>query len=327
MQVTRIIQILVSVTLLAILFYWIDLTQLSGVLLNANLLLLGVALLITTANRVLMAVKWNLLLKTNGIRLSCYEVTKIYYTSTFLGLFLPPTVGGDAVRAYQVSKRGCDLSDVVSSILIERILGMITLFLFGIVGCVLLFTSYRFIKFDTSTLLWTLIAFASLAVGAFIMSLSKNFGKVVFDILSGFQQTQYVARLSGALEQVYRSYQSYNGDKASLVIFFGLTCLENVLPIIRPFVISMALYAYVPFTYLVVIVPIELILIRLPISFDGFGIREGLFVFFLGLLGMSKDVAFSIGLTNHMVFLVALTPGAVFYLLSRDFGAGGVKVA
>jgi len=314
-NIKRILQVLLSITLLGILVYWINLDHLVQIVLQANVFLLVLALVVTTFNRILMPVKWNLLLRVKQIHLSWYEVTKIYYMSTFLGIFLPPTIGVDAVKTYQVSKRGGPISEVVSSILIERLLGMIALSIFAVIGATIFVTRWSHIDFAMNGLLPILVILAIVGSSVFVMSLSQRFSGMVLRFIKQYEHTKYVSKLSKKCEGLYNSYQLYSRNKGTLVVFFVLTCLENVLPIIRPYIIAIAFDVYVPFLYLCAIVPLELILIRLPISFEGFGIREGIFVYFLGLIGFSADMAFSIGLTNHLIFLIAVLPGLLFYVL------------
>ncbi len=56
---------------------------------------------------------------------------------------------------------------------------------------------------------------------------------------------------------------------------------------------------------------------RLPISLDGFGIREGAYVYFPGLVGISKTIAFSVGFINHIVSIIGILPGGIFYANSN----------
>jgi uncharacterized protein (TIRG00374 family) len=111
MKIKRIAQVLISVLLLGVIASWIDLKELSGVLVNVNPWYIVLALFIATTNRILMAVKWNLLLGAKQIHLSWYEVTKLYYVASFLGLVLPSTVGSDVIKAYRVSRRGFLFAD------------------------------------------------------------------------------------------------------------------------------------------------------------------------------------------------------------------------
>ena len=57
-------------------------------------------------------------------------------------------------------------------------------------------------------------------------------------------------------------------------------------------------------------VPISLAVARLPVSLGGFGVQEAAFMFFAGLVGVSRDDAFSIFALIGIAMLVALLPSA-----------------
>jgi len=195
---------------------------------------------------------------------------------------------------------------------------MISLFSFGIMGGVILLSWFADLDFNIKSLIWACIVLTIVAIGGFVLSLSRRFAGMAFRFLDRLGRIRYLGKIIAIIEKLYKSYQLYREHKGVLFLFFLLTCLENLLPIIRSYIIAIAFSAAVPLAYFFVIVPIELILVRLPLSLDGFGIREGIFVFFLSLIGISTEVGFSVGLTNHLVFLIALLPGGVFYLLNRE---------
>ena len=128
------IRLIVSGGLIAFLFYSVDFSTVATIVSQSNIAYIVIAILIALGDRVFMAYKWNILLRAKAIRISLVELTGTYLTTTFLGLFLPATVGGDALRAYAVSKDGHNASDVISSIIVERALGFIALFVFVLAG-------------------------------------------------------------------------------------------------------------------------------------------------------------------------------------------------
>ena len=125
----RIIRLIVSFFLISILLYWIDLDQTIKLLESTNFLMIGLALIIATIDRVFMPVKWNILLRAKKINIPWSEAITVYYTSSFLGLFLPPTIGSHLIRAYSVSKKH-DRIDIITSIVVERLFGAIALLFF-----------------------------------------------------------------------------------------------------------------------------------------------------------------------------------------------------
>ena len=61
-----------------------------------------------------------------------------------------------------------------------------------------------------------------------------------------------------------------------------------------------------------------MLLVRIPISLNGFGINEGGSTFFLAFVGIPKAIGFSIGLVDHFVNIIGLIPGALFYIFEKD---------
>lgn len=273
------------------------------------------ALLVTTANRILMAVKWTLLLVVKDIHLSWWRATKIYYQSTFLGVFLPPTVGGDVVRAWLVTRDEQRLPEIASSILIERAIGLLALAIFGIMAAALLPGLIGPSGLDSWNLLAALLGTSFVLIGVFVFSFSTVAETMIMRLSRLLANVPVIGRLAALLGKIHHAYRDYRHERTTLFLFFLLTMLENALPILRAWMVAVALGVTVSPLWFLIIVPLELVLIRIPLSFDGFGIREGLFVWFLALAGVPNSVGFAVGLTNHMLFLIALLPGAVFHFL------------
>ena len=62
-------------------------------------------LVLLTCDRVLMALKWRLLLGIGGARLSVFSVIRIYYQGWLVGAALPSHLGGDLLRAHWIARR------------------------------------------------------------------------------------------------------------------------------------------------------------------------------------------------------------------------------
>ncbi len=328
MKGKRIVQLVISVVLLAILLRWVDVGAAVEAIRRASVPLILVSLLITTANRVLMAVKWNLLLRARDVALSWGEAVRVYYRSTFLGIFLPPTVGGDAVRAWLVTRDKSRLEVVISSILVERLLGLLALAAFGTAAAVLFpRMAGGASELDPARLLAVVGGAGIVAVAAFAFSFTRTCETMVQAITERLTGRPVVGKVAATLGRIYASYREYRNERGALGTFFALTLLENGFPIVRAWVVSLALGVDVSLGWFLVIVPLELVLIRIPVSFDGFGIREGLFVYFLAMVGVDEATAFAVGFVNHILFLVAVLPGAFLSSGSGPTPAGAEATA
>jgi uncharacterized membrane protein YbhN (UPF0104 family) len=71
--------------------------------------------------------------------------------------------------------------------------------------------------------------------------------------------------------------------------------------------------ADVPFSYCLVFHPMLSVMLALPVSIGGFGVREGGYLYFLGLINVDDSIAVTIGLLWWAVTVVAgLLGGALF---------------
>ncbi len=100
---------------------------------------IGIAILLVLADRALMAYRWVVLLCTvePASRPPLADVMRIFFVSTFVGTFLPASVGGDAVRAYSLAKLGVRTEDAVASVFMDRILGVASVVAMAVIGLTL----------------------------------------------------------------------------------------------------------------------------------------------------------------------------------------------
>jgi len=308
---------LISVTIIGVLVYYIDPKQLSAALINAKPMYLLICLGLIAINRTLMPLKWNLLLRSQKINAGWIYTIKIYFISSFLGIFLPPTIGADMIRVYYVHRKNIEISNILSSIIIERLIGFITLIFFGILGCVLLANFFVSIEFDVNRILALfIVGFITLAV-LFWVSFTEWFNQFLSVFLKIFKNKKILGKVESIINKFYGSYKQYKNSKGTLFVFTLLTCIEITLPILRSYFVAKALNVDISLIYFFAFLPVILLLIRLPISFDGFGIQEGGFAYFLSLAGATATEGFSVGLVNHLIFILGILPGGIFYLTEK----------
>src|SRR4051812_3304758 len=108
----------------AYLLYKIDLHRTAHILANARLEYIGAAFAINAASVYPMAMRWRWLLRARGIEERQPWLVRAYYTSYTAGQVLPTSIGGDAMRIYETSKRHPGNSGPCAGpVLLERPLG------------------------------------------------------------------------------------------------------------------------------------------------------------------------------------------------------------
>ena len=120
--------------------------------------------------------------------------------------------------------------------------------------------------------------------------------------------------LFSKFKKLYLSYAEYKNHKGLLSLFLALSILEQLAAVIGTYLACRALNLSIPFIYFLLIIPLVQLISRIPISFEGLGVNEGLLVYFFSLLGLSKTGAFTIGLLGHIAIIIATLPALFFYI-------------
>ncbi len=308
-----------SIGLIGLLITWIDTDTLIDTLGNADLYYLGSAFSLMIISRLLMPIKWNILLRSQNQNIKWKEAIKIYYVSSFFGIFLPATVGGDVLRSFYTQKNGIELKDTLASIIVERLVGAITTAGLGIFGGVVFILYFSKVETDLHTVIYgasiLLIAFTLI----FYFSLTTPFSKFVSNVSGRIAKYKKTKKLSEKLLELYQSYFLYKEQKKTLLLFTLLTFVESVLPALWSWLLALSIgITSVDFIYYCAFVPIVLLMTRLPITIDGFGLNEGAYVYFLSIVGISATQGFLVGIISHILFLISMSPGAVIYLLNDN---------
>jgi glycosyltransferase 2 family protein len=308
------IRIIISFGLIAFLLYTVDFGDMTGSLAGSNGYYLLAAFLVALGDRLIMAFKWNILLRAKNIHIPLPRITGTYWISSFLGLFLPATVGADAIRAYAVYKGGQKGRDIVSSIVIERIFGILALLIFVLMSIVLSIYVFGESFFASIWNLFGIILGVLVFLSFFIyISLNRSLLNKFYNLLEVRNPKISKNKWVGKLREIYQSYLAYQEHKQALGIFLFWSFVENLFPILWTYFLSLAFNIPVPLLYIFILVPIVLVLVRLPISIDGIGIKEGAFVYFLSLIGIPSSDALLLGIASHVLAIVSILPGGALY--------------
>jgi glycosyltransferase 2 family protein len=312
------VKLAISALLLIVLAWIANPRELARALASAEAPWLLASLTLAIGNRILMGLKWTLLIRAIDVPVAWSVSVKAYFAASFAGIFLPATVGADAVRTLILSKRYSNTPRIIASIIVERLIGLLALAMFAFVGVLVVLNLYAgIIPLSAAAGLVIVAVAVALAVGCWFVT-TPSFGALVRRGVGWIGKSGGPrARLAATLGDVQGALALYRGKPAPLAGFFLLTCLENLVAIIRAWFVALAFGIEIGVVLFFVITPIEQFASRLPISIHGFGIREGLFMYALSLVGVSAATGLAVGLVNHLVFIVAVLPGIWFLLMGR----------
>src|SRR3990167_9080213 len=95
------LRVLISVSLIVFLLFWVRATNLITIISSIKIYYLPLFFVLSFLDRSLMAYKWGLLLKAKGMNFSFLKILKVYYIGTFLGSFFP-SLSGEISSKYPI---------------------------------------------------------------------------------------------------------------------------------------------------------------------------------------------------------------------------------
>lgn len=137
------LKILVSVALIYFIFTKLDIAEVTAVLKKAQPLYLLLAVLFFILSKVFASFRLNVYFHLLGVPLTQKSNLKLYWLGMFYNLFLPGGIGGDAYKGYVIHKKFSIVTKrLVSVLVLDRLSGLLLIFLFSCLFAILLNTSF-----------------------------------------------------------------------------------------------------------------------------------------------------------------------------------------
>ncbi len=276
---------------------------------GADWRLIAVAVLLVVADRALMAYRWLVLLCIiePAERPSFREVMRIFFVSSFLGTFLPASVGGDAVRVYSMAQLNVRGSDAVASVFMDRMLGVASLFVMAAVGLLLA----RDLAANTTIVLSLAVA-ASVCLVTLAVVFSGRVARGVSALL-----TPLPAAWRGAADRVLDSIRRYAAYHGRLANVLAGSIAVQILRVVQAYFLGLGLAIALPLPAYFAFVPLILLVMLLPVTFNGIGTSQVAFVWFFGRAGVPAAQAFTLSVLFVALGVVGNLPGGLLYAAGR----------
>jgi hypothetical protein len=146
-------------------------------------------------------------------------------------------------------------------------------------------------------------------------------GSMLFVLSLALSERWARAGRAPALSRVLTAYAAYRHHAGTLLVFYGLSVVESLLPIVVNDVAARGLGLELSGFVLAATVPVALTIARLPVSIGGFGVQQLSFVYLAGLLGVAPADALATMLVADAVLVLTLLPSA-FDLPMLSVGRG-----
>lgn len=304
---------LAAIVILAVRF--IDFAVVWRRLYEAEPLAVAGILALATLDRFLMAAKWVQLLRAVNVTTPFRFILNAYYQSAFVSYIPPTAVGGDVLRTYLVAKRSKQVDEVLATVIMEKILAVLSASLLGLLGLSLVLGSMQ----RSHGLYLSLVVLGGTVLGfaAFGASLYEPVYRRCFSLV----ERVLPARLHQFLLQLHKPYLVFRKHGSVLAWNLVLTVLEHVVQFGMMFLAGLALGITLEPLFFLAVIALVLFIRRLSIYLEGWGFAEAITVLLFTLVAVDQNMALSISLLVQGITLLAALPGAGLLLQS----ACGVK--
>lgn len=303
-----VIKLSISVALI----YWIlrgtEVREIWSAINSANLVLLFIAFLLHFVGFYISSLRWRLLLKSQGVKSSIPFLIRSYMVSAFLNNLLPSIVGGDAIRVYDSWRLGQNKGTAVAVVFVDRFLGLVALMLFALCGLLIVDQLAVFLPLLP---LWMGLSFLGMLLVIWIVFSPSAY------LLNWLQTIRFPGckKIQNILNKIVTAFLGFKGQKKALINGLWLSILLQTNVVLHYFLIAQALNFDVSLANFFLIIPLAIFMMMLPISINGIGLRESVFVLFFSAFGVLKyqAIAFS-WLAYGLVIIQGLLGGIVYAL-------------
>jgi uncharacterized membrane protein YbhN (UPF0104 family) len=296
----------VSIGLLYLLLSRVDMSRLWSVARQASPAWLAAALLLYLMMILASTWRWGILLRAQHVRLPYKFLTQSFLVATFFNNFLPSNIGGDVIRITDTAKAAGSKTLATTVVLIDRGIGLLGLALMAATGASLM--HQMSVGPVGPGLLW-----AGFGLGAIIATpalLIPETATKLLQPLRVFHQEWVDARL----EKLTYALTRFKETPAALAgCFAGAVLVQGILV---AFYLAVARSMHIPvgFAELAVIVPVSFIVQMVPLSVNGFGVREATFGFYFTRLGLPLESALLVSFVGAALIMLFSLSGGVAYL-------------
>jgi uncharacterized protein (TIRG00374 family) len=294
-----------SAALMVFLFSRIPFTSLTGALKHADRGLIAAAWLVMLASNVLGAYQWGRLLDAVEIRIPIWKVCSYYHVGLFFNNFLPANIGGDIARVADASRYGPTRAAAISTVVVDRLIGTVAL-----AGLALVSTLPAIDRFHL-----TVVYLA--VVGFFAISMTLVWAVFHPRLLPGLERLLSrigLGALRPHLDELAARLQHFRDRRHLLFWLLVVAITVQLCRVGVHILVARALGLTVPIPYFFLFVPLLAVIVSLPISFNGIGLREGMGIVLFGMVGLDRASAFSLQFTTYLVAVAVSLLGALAFL-------------
>jgi glycosyltransferase 2 family protein len=307
LSVRLILRLIVPAVVLLFLIHKADIDQIKTILSKTDIRLFAFSFLILCLRNVIGGFRSQVLLRQKNHYFPLGMLTRIYFIAAFFNLFMPTVVGGDIARGYYFFRYSKGKMETVSSIIVERILGITSLMVLA------LFSGVLVIIVDLGILSKIVLRlFIVSGAGCVLISL-MFFNKQWASVLQRYIPQRIQKKIT-LLIKILKDVVHYG--TTPVVLFYGLliSSVFQIVGFIAIYTLAISVGSTTAFINFWILLPVIWVFSMLPISINGLGLREVSFIYLFSIVGMKEEIGMAICVLSFVQIALLGIMGSIFFL-------------
>jgi len=253
----------------------------------------GLSLIFMGATLLIGAIRWRLALSVQGLELPFSRTAEISLVAHFFNSFLLGSTGGDLLKAYYAARETHHKkTEAVTTVFVDRLIG-----LFAMLSFAMLFATWNINLISDHELIGVMTLTVAGMFGASATLVCLAFWGRRGDRESVLQR--WLARLPKGdyLAKSLLACRMYGKHRGFLLQSLLLSTLLNVFCVLQFSALATGLGLEIPLQRLMFIVPAIICISALPITPNGLGVREHLFVGAMTVASINVDAKLALTLS------------------------------
>lgn len=274
----------------------------------------GVSLIFMGATLFLGMVRWQLALRAQGLEVSWRRVVQVSFVAHFFNSVLLGSNGGDLIKAWYAARDSHHKkTEAVLTVVVDRLIGLWAMLLFA---CAMMTFNHRWLLKDSWTRLLSGVVLLMMIGGTVVLGMA--FWGGISRRWSGARV--WLRRMPKGvwLESTLDSCRQFGRHEGFVPKSLAVSMLLNLACVAQFHVLAAGMNLTIAPAVMLVAVPLVICISALPITPNGLGVRENLFVQMLATIGVDPATALSLSLLAYAGSLIWSMVGGVVYLTMKD---------
>ena len=304
-KIVQILKILISMLLMYLLIKQINYEEFKDALENVSVFGVMSVVIAYLLSIIVNALKWKVLLPETELMFLIF----LCFRAQFFATVLPGQLFGEASKVTVWKNRNEDISEIAASVIFDKITGIIGQIIIGVFGI------YLSSKANVINYKWLLIVMVGLGVFFIYISSERHISIIIKNLLGKIGKIN--KNIENKLIEFYDAWYHFATKKGVLIrsILWGI--FNQTSGIVSVWILSMMMGLKVGFVEYCWIIPLMSVILLLPVSFAGVGLRDTSMASMLSIFSVNKGSSLVITMSMLLAQIVAALFGG-FYAIKES---------